>query len=79
MIEVFPCISLCNFCPRPKSAKLNSTPNLVDLQYMSLKRDVICDNWAKVKLDKSIHTVSSEGILFVNFFNFSNCSVMDDP
>ncbi len=32
IIEVFPYIILFNFCPNAKSAKLNSTPNLVDLQ-----------------------------------------------
>ncbi len=33
IIEVFPYIILLYFCPNAKSAKLNSTPNLVDLQY----------------------------------------------
>ena len=36
IIEVFPYIILFNFCPNAKSAKFNSTPNLVDLQYMIL-------------------------------------------
>ncbi len=33
IIEVFPYIFLFNFCLNAKSAKFNSTPNLVDLQY----------------------------------------------
>ena len=35
IIEVFPYIILFNFCPNAKSAKLNSTPNFVDLQYIN--------------------------------------------
>ena len=35
IIEVFPYIILFDFCPDAKSAKLNSTPNFVDLQYVS--------------------------------------------
>ena len=34
IIGVFPYIILFNFCPNAKSAKFNSTPNLVDLQYI---------------------------------------------
>ena len=34
IIEVFPYIILFNFCPNAKSAKLNSKPNFVDLQYL---------------------------------------------
>ena len=53
IIEVFPYIILLDFCPNAKSAKLNSTPNLVDLQdlkiCMGLKNEIGCMHPCKNK------------------------------
>ncbi len=50
-----------------ENSKKHKIPNE---DYMSLKWDVIYDNWVTVKLIRSTHTMSSEGTVLVNFSIF---------